>query len=120
MKLCGDETSTVGMSDSYQPGYILQSPSSSSVAATSMCTVVPNTASTNTNIITKTSSAALSTTNQPFVSSSFSSSQSSLVPILHAKNTDSSLPSVQYNNSPCHMNHQSYSTFLQTELRLKS
>ena len=119
VKLCGDGTSTVGMSDSYQSGYILQSPSSSSVAANSMCTVVSNTASTNTNTVTETSSTTLSTTNLPFMTPSFSSSQSSLVPVLHAKNPDSSLSSLQYNNSPCHMNHRSYSTFLQAELRLK-
>ena len=119
VKLGGEGTSTVGMSDSYQSGYLLQSPSSSSVAANSRCTVVSNTASTNTNSVTETSSTALSTTNLPFVTPSFSSSQSSLVPLLHAKNPDSSLSSLQYNNSPCHMNHRSYSTFLQAELRLK-
>ena len=118
VKLSGDAISAGGMTDSYQSGYILQSPSSSSVAAVSMCTIVTNAASTNTNTVTETSSTTLSTINQQFVYSSFSSSQSSLVPICPTKYNDSSLSSVQYNSSQSYMNNQGYSTFLQAELRL--
>ena len=112
INMTGDTASGIGLSDSQASTFLIQSPSSSSAAAISMCTVVPNAAApSNTSEL----SAVISQSNPSFITPSLPSSNVfSVVPISHSKEPTSLSSSSVHEYSPYHQSQ----TYVPADTRL--
>ena len=114
INITGDAASGIGFSDSQASTFLIQSPSSSSAAAISMCTVVPNAAAPSN---TSEHSAVISQANPSFIAPTLPCSNPfSVVPTSHAKEP-TSLSSSVHEYSPYHHG-QTYVVAVQADTRL--